>query len=399
MKWVGILSWQEIAGWLNHGGFLVLIIALATVGAVLLVFWGTRRVINLKLPFPEDLTQGTADEIRNRYVARSLYRLLVNIFSLAVGLAAGLVVLSGLSRLFGYDLSFVFQPLVLWLLDPGLRLAVIILAAWLGTRLVPVAADYLDRVIAPGKETLEPEEERRLATLKNIIGSVLKVLVILVAVIMGLTEIGFNVSALLTAAGVGGLALSLGAQDLIRDYIGGFFLLAEDQVRVGDVVEINQVSGTVEQMTLRTITLRGLDGTIHIIPNRQVTMVSNMTKTFSRYIVDVEVAYKEDVDRVMGVLEEIGAELRYDEQFGPLILEPFEVLGVDQFGSSGVVIKTMITTQPLQQWAVGRELKRRIKNRFDELGIEIPFPHVSLYWGSASEPFQVDLKTAERPRE
>jgi len=291
----------------------------------------------------------------------------------------------------GFNLEVIFTPLINWLLGPGLRFIAIVLVAGLLLRLIDILPDSLMRAFLRQKVTTI-EEEKRFITLKNIIDNILRVLIVLVATIMALKELGFDVTALLTAAGIGGLALSLGAQDLIRDYISGFFLLVEDQVRVGDVADINGFSGTVEEMTLRTLTLRALDGTATIIPNRQITAVSNMTKSFSRYVIDIEVAYKENVDEVMAVLKEIGEGLVTDPVFKSDILEPLEILGVDDFSASGVNIKIMITTKPLQQWVVGRELRRRIKNTFDEKGIEIPFPHLSLYWGSASQPLEVELK-------
>lgn len=173
----------------------------------------------------------------------------------------------------------------------------------------------------------------------------------------------------------------------------------EDQVRVGDVVTINGVGGLVEAVNLRTIVLRDLSGVVHIIPNGNIQSVSNMTKDWSRYVIDVGVAYKEDVDRVMEVLQSVGEELVQDPRYGPLILSPLEVLGVDDFSASAVIIKIMITTLPLKQWEVGRELRRRIKKRFDAEGIEIPFPHLSVYWGEASAPFQVVTRPAARAEE
>ena len=139
---------------------------------------------------------------------------------------------------------------------------------------------------------------------------------------------------------------------------------------------------------------RDLEGTVHVFPNGTINTLSNKSKGWSRYVLDVGVAYKENVDQVMQVLKEVGEELFKDEQFGPLILEPLQVLGVDNFGSSEVIIKCMIKTQPLKQWDVGRELRRRIKNTFDKKGIEIPFPHVSIYFGEASKPFELDVKEA-----
>lgn len=154
---------------------------------------------------------------------------------------------------------------------------------------------------------------------------------------------------------------------------------------------INGTGGLVEEINLRTIVLRDLEGTVRAFPNGTINTLSNMTRGWSRYVIDVGVAYKENVDEVMQVLREIGEELYKDEKFRPSILEPLEIRGVDNFGRSEVIIKCMIKTQPLKQWEVGRELRRRIKNTFDQKGIEIPFAHVSVYFGERSKPFALDV--------
>jgi len=214
---------------------------------------------------------------------------------------------------------------------------------------------------------------------------------------MVLSEFGMNITPIITGAGIAGLAVGFGAQNLVRDIISGFFLILEDQIRVGDVAVINGTGGLVEAIRLRTIVLRDLQGVVHVFLNGEVKHVSNMTKEWSRYVIDVGVAYKENVDRVIEVLKEIGEELQLDPSFAPLILEPLQVLGVDDFAESQVTIKVMIKTLPLKQWEVGRELRRRIKNTFDEKGIEIPFPHLSVYFGEASKPFELALQSLSQP--
>lgn len=288
-------------------------------------------------------------------------------------------------------------PVWQWLISSGLRILATIIGAWLIIRVGRSAIYHLERFLPRDEELLDEERQRRLETLKSFLSHVLTVVVVTVAGIMVLKEAGFDIAPLITAAGIGGLAISLGAQNLIRDYLAGLLILFENQFRVGDVIQINgEISGVVEQLSLRTVSLRSLDGTLHVISNGQINTISNMTKSFSRYVIDVQVAYKENVDQVMKILQEVGDELAQDPYFGPLIAEKPEVLGVDDFASSGVVIKTMVTTQPLRQWEVGREFRRRIKNRFDERGIEIPFPHLSLYWGEASKPMSVNLEPADQ---
>jgi moderate conductance mechanosensitive channel len=207
---------------------------------------------------------------------------------------------------------------------------------------------------------------------------------------MILNELGFNIAPILTGAGILGLAVGFGSQNLVRDIISGLFLIIENRIRIGDVAIINGTGGLVEQINPRTTVLRSQDGTIHVFPNGSITSLSNMTYGFSFYVFDVGIAYKEDVDRVMQVLRDLGAEIMKDENYGPFIMEPIEILGVDKFADSAVIVKARIKTVPIKQWAVGREMNRRIKMRFDELNIEIPFPHTSLYFGEASKPFRVE---------
>jgi small conductance mechanosensitive channel len=186
---------------------------------------------------------------------------------------------------------------------------------------------------------------------------------------------------LLAGAGVIGIAIGFGAQTLVKDIITGLFILVEDHISVGDVVKFGDHAGTVEKLTLRTIQLRDVGGTVHVVPFSAVTTIENMTKGFSRYVFNVGVAYREDTDHVVDVLRELGEEFLQDERYKPFILEPLEILGVDSFGDNAVNIKARIKTVPIKQWSIGREFNRRIKIRFDELGIEIPFPHRTIYFG------------------
>jgi len=182
-----------------------------------------------------------------------------------------------------------------------------------------------------------------------------------------------------------GLAVGFGAQSLVKDIISGFFILLEDQIRVGDVVNVADKGGLVEKVGLRTTVLRDLHGNVHYVPNGTIAVVTNMTKEYSRYVFDIGVAYREDVDEVIAVIKGIDQEMRNDPEFKDDILESIEILGLDQFATSAVVIKERTTTLPIKQWRVGREFNRRIKKKFDELNIEIPFPHVTLYMGASKE--------------
>jgi small conductance mechanosensitive channel len=273
-----------------------------------------------------------------------------------------------------------------WLMTSGLRILLVIAGAFILTRLLMVAIKKLGIVLV-GRAGDSKEQEKRVRTLISLLQRIAWISSFVVAVTIILNELGVDIRPIITAAGIGGLAFGIGAQSLVRDIISGFFMLLENQIRIGDVVTLNGTSGEVVDLNLRTTVLRDLSGAVHIFRNGNINLVSNMTKDWSRYVIDLGVAYKEDVDYVMEALKKIGAELAAEPEFSQYILEPLEVLGVDNFGSSEVVIKVMITTVPLKQWYVGRELRRRIKNRFDELGIEIPFPHTKVYWGNENSPF------------
>lgn len=270
------------------------------------------------------------------------------------------------------------------------RVCVILLLAF-------IAQALLRRIIRRIKENVlnvmrrhassEIEMTKRADTLASIIRKTLTVALWFVAIMTALRQMGFDLAPILAGAGVAGVALGFGAQSIVKDVISGFFMLIENQIRVNDVCVLNGTGGQVEEINLRTTVLRSLDGVVHIFPNGSITSISNMTHVFSFYVFDVRVAYKEDTDRVTQVLRDIGAEMQADERFSDAILEPLDVLGVDKFADSAVIIKARIKTQPISQWAVGREMNRRIKKKFDELGIEIPFPHMSVYFGEASKPF------------
>jgi len=240
------------------------------------------------------------------------------------------------------------------------------------------------------------ELEKRAATISSILRKTVGIVIWTVALMMTISEFGVNVAPLLAWAGVAGLAVGFGAQNLVRDVISGLFILLENQIRVNDVAIINGTGGLVEEINLRTTVLRSLDGVVHVFPNGTITTLSNVTREFSCHVFDIGVAYKEDTDRVVALLKEVGEDLRQDETCGPEMLEPLEILGVDKFADSAVVIKGKIKTMPSKQWMVGREFNRRVKKRFDEEGIEIPFPHQSLYFGEASKPFAMKLDETSR---
>jgi moderate conductance mechanosensitive channel len=283
-----------------------------------------------------------------------------------------------------------------WCLTNGLRIVLIIIMAMILLKVASVLVARLSRLLQ--RKPSDLEQEKRAGTLSGVVHWILRLVILAVSGIMLLREFGVDVAPVLAAAGVVGLAVGFGAQTLVQDIITGFFMLLEDQVRVGDVVQINDKSGLVEKISLRMIVLRDMSANVHFIRNGKIDIITNMTKDFSRYVFDVAVAYREDVDQVIRVLKEIDANLRQDPEYRSDILEPLEVMGLDSFGDSAVIIKARTTTKPIQQWRVGREFNRRIKKRFDELNIEIPFPHRTIYFGQdkagAAPPVNVLSKSA-----
>ena len=276
------------------------------------------------------------------------------------------------------------------------RALVIVIAAFAAAKILRRVIDGVARRTVDTLETTDKKESKervqRVTTLSGIGGKGVTIVIWATALTMVLREAGFDVMPLLAGAGVVGLAVGFGAQNLIRDVISGAFLLVENQMGVGDVVSINGTGGAVMEINLRTTVLRDFEGVVHVFPNGTISTLSNRTRTFSHYVFDVGVAYKEDPDRVMQVLRDLGADLVEDPDWKDQILEPLEVLGLDRFEDSAIVIKMRVKTDVGKQWAVGREMNRRIKKRFDEEGIEIPFPHrtVLLADGSRTPPLLLD---------
>jgi len=262
----------------------------------------------------------------------------------------------------------------------ALRITVIIVAAW-------VLIGVLQRAIRGFRIRLaarmaDSEAKKRAETLGRVFRYLVAVVVSLLAGMLVLGEIGISVAPILGAAGVVGLAVGFGAQSLVKDYFTGLFLLLEDQVRTGDIVRLSaDHAGLVEEVTLRYVRLRDYDGNVHFVPAGQITSVINLTRGHSQAVMDVGVAYRENVDEVMDVMRAVASGLRADPGFTDFILDDLEMAGVDQWGDSAVMIKCRFKVQPIRQWAVKREYLRRLKNEFDRQGIEIPFPHLTIYAG------------------
>jgi small conductance mechanosensitive channel len=287
----------------------------------------------------------------------------------------------------------IFSKTVEWIITTLPSILVILVLAYI---LLKITNIFLRRIkplmlkhVESDSDLDSSEMEKRLETLISILRSTIKVVVWLVIGMLILRKIGIDIAPIIAGAGIVGLAVGFGAQELVRDFITGFFMLMENQIREGDVAIINGTGGLVEHVGMRTIVLRDLSGVVHVFQNGKINTLSNMTKNWSAMVFDIGVAYKEDTDRVVEVIGQVAEKLRSDPDFEDSILEPIEIFGVDQFGDSAVTIKARFKTKPIEQWTVGREFKRRLKKAFDEQGIEIPFPHRTVYWGEEIKPLMV----------
>jgi len=283
-----------------------------------------------------------------------------------------------------------------WLITSGPRILLILVLAFIALRMAKAAIRRAYGRIGRGKDD---EQKKRLDTLSSVSTVTVSVVVLSVTLVVILGDFGISLGPILAAAGVVGVAVGFGAQHLVQDVINGFFLLYDDQIRVGDVVDVGGKAGLVERVGLRLTILRDLSGNVHFIRNGQISTVTNMTKEYSRYVFDIGVAYRENVDQVIEVIKEVDEALRADEYFGPSILEPIEILGLDRFADSAVIVRARTKTKPIKQWEVGREFNRRLKMRFDEMGIEIPFPHQTIYFGEDKSGQAPPLRVAREEQD
>ena len=262
----------------------------------------------------------------------------------------------------------------------ALRVVAIAVVAW-------IAGAVLARMIRIFRVRIagrlhDAEQVRRAETIGRVLRYLASVIVTLIAAVLILSELGVSVAPILGAAGVVGLAVGFGAQSLVKDYFTGFFLLLENQLTTGDVVRIADRSGLVEDVTLRFVRLRDYDGNVHFIPNNLITSVTNMSRGFAQAVVDVGVAYREDTDAVVETMREVGRGMRADEAFATRILADLEIAGVERWDDSAVILRCRFKVAPLEQWGIRREFLRRLKKAFDAQGIEIPFPHLTVYAGA-----------------
>ena len=275
----------------------------------------------------------------------------------------------------------------------GARVVGIWVLAWLAYRVVRLAAIRIEKAVDDGDDSVTTLRERRGKTISQLLRSMGRVVIYAIALLLTF-NVFIDIGPILAGAGILGLAVSFGAQSLVKDVISGFFILFENQFAIGDVIEAGGKSGVVEKMSMRVVVLRDIQGAMHIIPNGEIKVVSNMTRGWSRAVVDVGVGYEEDVDRALGVVRDEAASFSTDPDWASQLDGPVEVPGLEALGDSAMVIRSLIRTQPGSQWAAAREYRRRLKLRLDRENIEIPFPqrrvHVQVNEGAGDSR----LKTA-----
>ncbi|MFZ5558569.1 MAG: mechanosensitive ion channel family protein [Pseudomonadota bacterium] len=268
-------------------------------------------------------------------------------------------------------------------LQEGLRILLILTIAWIALRVVRrMLRLFGDRLKA---RSADFEEIKRIDTLTRAFRSIAQIVIWVVAVMLILAALGISIAPILATAGVAGIAVGFAAQSLVKDYFAGIIMLTENQIRLGDIVDIGGTGGVVEQVTLRFVRLRDYDGNVIFVPNGNITNVVNKSLLFAYSVMDVGVAYREDVDEALAVMKEVADGMREDGTFGPKILEDVEVVGVNQWADSAVILRVRMKVGPAEQWGVRREYLRRLKRAFDERGIEIPYPHLTVYAGAAKD--------------
>jgi len=288
---------------------------------------------------------------------------------LAYGGAALAVISLALNRLGVEEPRWDPRLLGHWLLTHGVNLVIIGVGAFIVVRAANLAIEHLQFKLARRHATTDLEWQRRAATLSGILTSLVTVTVVFVGILMVMRELTIDVVPILTGAGIAGLAIGFGAQNLVRDVISGFFLILEDQVRVGDLARINGVAGSIEQINLRTIVLRDVEGAVQVFPNGTITALANLSKQFAYAVVDMRVAYNENIDRVLGTIKEVGASMEKDPVWGPLVLAPLDIVGIESLADGAATIRVKFKTQPLNQGRIANELRRRLIGVFVARGI------------------------------
>ena len=361
--------WEQF---MDKGVWIVVAVVVGAVLFFLLMRWSSWIVRKL---VPEQL-----EEQRER-VERAV-RLVIAIIGgiiLALGIAAVAV------TFYGVDIGPTMEAIGEWFLENGIRIFAIILVGWFVYKILGIIMPIFVRryVTEKGKKhRTKGYIKQRSNSLGGVVTQALGIFIVIVVLFMILSELGVDITPLLAGAGIAGIAIGFAAQNSIRDLIGGFVIMMEDHYNVGDVVKVADITGNVEELGLRRTVLRDLKGILHVIPNGEIRVSSNYTRSMSRAFFEVGVAYKEDLDRVMDLVRKTWEELAKDPEWEAKIISKTPwLLRVEEFGDSGITIRAVGDTRPMQQWAFLGELRRRIKRVFDDEGIEIPWPHIKLYMG------------------
>jgi len=343
----------------------------ATIAAVVLAFVVAAVVVRIAHAVIHRLLGGL--EIvgtENRAAMQARARQLIRALTLLVyGIAAVASVSLAVSRLGIPEARWDPRLLVRWALTHGINVVVIIAGAYVFVRAANLAIDHLQFKMSRRHAPTDLEWQRRAATLGGILTSLMSAAIGFITVLMLLRELSIDILPILTGAGIAGLAIGFGAQNLVRDVISGFFLILEDQVRIGDLARVNGVAGTVEQINLRTIVVRDGEGAVQVFPNGTITALANLSKHFAYAIVDMKVAYSENMDRVFGTMKEVGASMERDDKWGPLVLAPLDIVGVESLDGGAATVRVKFKTRPLNQGPVGNELRRRLMATFVVRGI------------------------------
>ena len=303
-----------------------------------------------------------------------------------------------------------------WMLDRPIRIALILVVAWIVTRFAKRAIVRFTKRIAsasshsrlhmlrergPGKmltdDVARVRAESRAETLGHVLRSIVVFTVWTFAALIVMGEIGVNLGPLIAGAGIGGVALGFGAQSIVKDFLSGLFMLIEDHYGVGDVVDVGYAIGTVEEVSLRSTTIRDIKGTVWHVPNGEIARVGNFSQLWSKALIEIEVAYDTDLRLAMGVMQQVANDFWEDPEWGgDELTECPGVLGVQSLGASGIALRIAVKTEPSMQWSVERELRLRLKEAFDEAGIEIPFPQQTVWFRDPGEESGSKLSEAEQ---
>ena len=362
----------------------------AAIGITILIFIRNRfrdKIAKLK---PEQ-----NNTRRNRIIKRSFLYLIGILLVIMVAAVVATILSSE-----GANAIISAEGIQEWLLSTGIVILAYLIIAYFIYRLVKL---FIPRLVsgfvkAQGKGRHSKSWfEKRSQTLSNMLTWAFGLIIGIITLFMILSHLTINITPLLASAGVAGIAIGFGAQSLIKDFVSGMFILLEDQFNKGDVIKIAGIAGTVEEVNLRRTVLRDLEGILHTIPNGEITTASNYTRDWARVKLDIPVAYGEDMDHVFAVINKVGKELAEDDYFKELIKTPPQVLRVQNFGDSGIDVRILGDVRPMKQWEVTGELRKRLKKAFDDEGIEIPWPHVKLYFGESQQGSPITCKACSNP--